>query len=128
MQQQSDSSYRPPWRHLLLALTFAVAAELAAFRWGQEAKALLTGLIGFVFAIYAVYVGIFRVTGLWRRVIVFAFSAGMLCCLSALVVDTLQLKAIAISFGVGLLLVAAELKSKLYPDSVIDDILSGPSR
>ncbi|MGA3036968.1 MAG: hypothetical protein ABSE64_05735 [Vulcanimicrobiaceae bacterium] len=128
MRQQTDSAYRAPWRSALFGVLLTIVVDLMAFRWGQQLKVLLFELVGFGYAMYAVYVGIFRITGLWRRVIVFAFTAGCLSLLSALVVDTLQLRVIAISCGVGLLLFAALLMSKFYPNSVIGDLLSEPSR
>ncbi len=78
MQQPADSRYRPPWRSLIFSLLLTIVAELFALRWGQQAKLLLNGLIFFCFALYAVYVGIFCMTELPRRLIVFSFAAGSL--------------------------------------------------
>ncbi len=128
MQQHQDSSYRPPWRSLLFTLLLTIGGELFALRWGQQAKLVLNGAIFFCVALYAVYVGIFCMTELPSRLIVFSFAAAMFGFLSAFVVETLQQKAIAISCGVGLFLFAAELMSRYYPDSVIDDLLRRRSK
>jgi hypothetical protein len=121
--QSATLGNRPPWRSLLFSVLFAIVAEVIAARWGQQAKLLTQCVIFFSLTMYIVYIGVFLVTGLWRRLIVFTFSAAILSLLSTLVLETTQLKVIAVTCAVGLALLAAGLMSKFYPNSVIDDLL-----